>query len=242
VVAGADGSNIGPVGSTESIRQAPLCGHPSSGSEAVHFEDKPSQFKTAIRLPREDMPTMAENQAPQRPQSAVGEQQATAGNATAATVGGSIAADSRSSVRGTSSLERRTQLATPRGRTEIADAVVAKVAGLAAREVEGVHAMGKGALRALGALRDRLPVGSNTAATQGVRVEVGERQAAIDLDLVMDYGVSIPDVAQAVRDNVIDRVERTTGLEVVEVNITVDDIWLGDEDESDQRQQQPRVA
>jgi uncharacterized alkaline shock family protein YloU len=45
-----------------------------------------------------------------------------------------------------------------------------------------------------------------------------------------------------VRDNVIDRVERTTGLEVVEVNITVDDIWLGDEDDSYQRQQQPRVA
>jgi uncharacterized alkaline shock family protein YloU len=154
--------------------------------------------------------------------------------------GGFVGTDTRTSVRGTSALERRShQLSTPRGRTEIADAVVAKVAGLAAREVEGVHSMGRGALRALGALRERLPVGSGTAFTQGVRVEVGERQAAIDLDLVMNYGVSIPDVAQAVRDNVIDRVERMTGLEVVEVNITVDDIYLGDEDSE---QQQPRVA
>ena len=63
---------------------------------------------------------MADNQATQRPQSAANAQQATTGNATSGTAGGSIATDTRSSVRGTSSLERRTQLATPRGRTEIA--------------------------------------------------------------------------------------------------------------------------
>lgn len=133
-------------------------------------------------------------------------------------------------------------LATPQGNTSIADGVVAKVAGLAAREISGVHDMGSGASRAFGAIRDILPGGSTSdrpAPGRGVKVEVGERQAAVDLDLVMEYGVSIPDVAQAVRSNVVNRVEAMTGLEVVEVNIAVDDIWMGDDEPSSQP---PRVS
>jgi uncharacterized alkaline shock family protein YloU len=60
---------------------------------------------------------------------------------------------------------------------------------------------------------------------------VGERQAAIDLDIVVEYGVPIVDVANAVRDNVSSRVERMTGLEVTEVNVTVDDIYLESDEE-----------
>lgn len=121
-------------------------------------------------------------------------------------------------------------LATGQGRTSIADSVVEKIAGVAAREVSGVHEMGRGAARAFGTIREKLPVGgAGPDATQGVRVEVGERQAAIDIDLVVDYGVSIPDVAQSVRDNVIQRTERMTGLQVTEVNISVDDVYLGDD-------------
>jgi uncharacterized alkaline shock family protein YloU len=121
-------------------------------------------------------------------------------------------------------------LASDHGRTSVADAVVAKIAGIAAREVSGVHDMGAGAARAFGALKDKLPVGPNMPSpTQGVRVEVGEKEAAIDLDLVVEYGVSIPDVGSSVRTNVIQRVERMTGLAVTEVNIAVDDIWLGDD-------------
>jgi len=60
-------------------------------------------------------------------------------------------------------------------------------------------------------------------------VEVGERQAAIDIDLVVEYGVSIPDVSQSVRENLIQRIERMTGLQVTEVNISVDDVYLGDD-------------
>ncbi|WP_425953466.1 Asp23/Gls24 family envelope stress response protein [Xylanimonas sp. McL0601] len=123
------------------------------------------------------------------------------------------------------------------GKTTIADGVVQKVAGLAAREVSGVYALGGGAARALGALRERIP-GSSQSAGQGVNVEVGEKQAAIDLDLVTEYGVSIVDVAQAVRRNVISSVEGMTGLEVTEVNVMVNDIHLpGDED----RQEPARV-
>jgi len=128
------------------------------------------------------------------------------------------------------------ELVTDKGKTSIADSVVSKIAGIAAREVSGVHAMGTGPTRAFGAVRDRLP-GTGSSPAQGVKVEVGERQAAIDLDLVVDYGVSIVDVSQAVRQNVIRQVERMTGLEVTEVNVAIDDIWLGEEEESEE----PRV-
>jgi len=123
-------------------------------------------------------------------------------------------------------------LLSERGRTSIADSVVAKIAGIATREIAGIHNMGSGAARALGTIRDKLPGGGTTrGVTQGVSVEVGERQAAIDLDVVVEYGVPIVDVANAVRDNVSSRVERMTGLEVTEVNVTVDDIFLEDEEE-----------
>jgi uncharacterized alkaline shock family protein YloU len=126
------------------------------------------------------------------------------------------------------------ELQTDHGKTSIANSVVAKIAGLAAREISGVHAMGSGAARAFGVLKEMLPVGnSEPAPTQGVTVEVGEKEAAVDVDLVVEYGVSIPELSQAVRNNVIQRVERMTGLSVTEVNIAVDDIWLGDDDNED---------
>jgi uncharacterized alkaline shock family protein YloU len=113
------------------------------------------------------------------------------------------------------------------GRTKIADAVVAKIAALAAREIPGVHGLGQGLSRTLGApLRSRMPGGEQPAEPQGVSVEVGETQCAIDVDLVTFYGQSIVEVAGAVRRNVISRVERMTGLEVTEVNITIDDLHV----------------
>ncbi|NEA59148.1 Asp23/Gls24 family envelope stress response protein [Streptomyces sp. SID13666] len=124
-----------------------------------------------------------------------------------------------------------------RGRTTIADGVVEKIAGLAARDVVGVHALGTGFSRTFGAVRDRVP-GSAKSVTRGVKAEVGETQTALDLDLVVDYGVSIVDVANAVRENVIAAVERMTGLEVVEVNIAIGDVKLPDEeDDEDEREQ-----
>ncbi len=132
-------------------------------------------------------------------------------------------------------------LVTEQGRTSIADSVVLKIAGVASREVAGVHAMGTGGARAFGAIRERLPGSTGPSPSQGVTVEVGERQAAIDIDLVVDYGVSIPDVAEAVRRNVIQRVERMTGLEVTEVNIAIDDVYLGDDEEEEQGTEPPRV-
>lgn len=119
-----------------------------------------------------------------------------------------------------------------RGTTTIADIVVAKVAGLATREVSGVHALGGGAARAFGALRERIP-GATASVTQGVSVEVGEHQAAVDLQILVEYGVSIADLAAAIRRNVITAVEQITGLEVVEVNINVSDVHVPGDDEGD---------
>lgn len=121
-------------------------------------------------------------------------------------------------------------LTTSHGRTTIADTVVSKIAGLAAREVHGVHDLGGNASRAVGALRERIP-GASTNFAQGVSVEVGEKQAAVDVDIVAEYGVSISDLAAGIRRNVIAALERMTGLEVVEVNITVHDVFVADQDE-----------
>lgn len=121
-----------------------------------------------------------------------------------------------------------------RGRTTIADGVVEKIAGLAARDVDGVHAMGGGLARTFGAVRDRVPGGSGSkSVSRGVKAEVGEVQTALDLEIVVEYGVSIADVARDVRENVIGAVERMTGLEVVEVNIAVSDVKLPDEEDDE---------
>ncbi|MET9548056.1 MULTISPECIES: Asp23/Gls24 family envelope stress response protein [unclassified Streptomyces] len=122
-----------------------------------------------------------------------------------------------------------------RGRTTIADGVVEKIAGLAARDVEGVHAMGGGLARTFGAVRDRVPGGTKSV-SRGVKAEVGEVQTALDLEIVVEYGVSIADLAQDVRENVIAAVERMTGLEVVEVNLAVSDVKLPDEEDEEQPQ------
>ncbi|MCK6210707.1 Asp23/Gls24 family envelope stress response protein [Georgenia sp. EYE_87] len=119
-------------------------------------------------------------------------------------------------------------LVTEHGRTSIADGVVAKIAGIATREVDGVYAVGGGTARAMGAVRER--VGAKTHA-QGVSVEVGERQAAADIDVVVEYGMAIADVAEGVRRNVMSSIQRMTGLEVTEVNVHVGDIHIPGDDE-----------
>jgi uncharacterized alkaline shock family protein YloU len=76
--------------------------------------------------------------------------------------------------------------------------------------------------------------------SQGVGVEVGETQAAIDLDVVVEYGVSIADLGRSIQRNVKQSVERMTGLQVVEVNVAVDDVHLPSTD--DQQDSPSRVS
>lgn len=117
------------------------------------------------------------------------------------------------------------------GRISIAEGVVQKIAGVACREVAGVHAMGTGGSRAFSALRERIPGSTGPNVAQGVGVEVGESEAAVDLLIVVEYGVSIADVGRAIQRNVKQSIERMTGLSVVEVNISVDDVHLPDSDD-----------
>src|SRR5262249_19865237 len=97
------------------------------------------------------------------------------------------------------------QLDTGQGKTVIADSVVAKIAGAAAREIDGVHdlvPLGAGA--SIAGFAGRLTRSDQRAS--GVNVEVGQREAAVDLNMTVDYGVSIPQVADAVRQNIMERV------------------------------------
>ena len=132
-------------------------------------------------------------------------------------------------------------LVTSQGKTSIADSVVQKIAGISAREVSGVYNLGAGASRAFGSIKERIPGSSGPRVSQGVAVEVGEKQAAIDLDVVVEYGVSIVDLAQAIRRNVISSVERMTGLQVTEVNIAVDDIHIPGDGDDEGSQEPSRV-
>jgi len=101
------------------------------------------------------------------------------------------------------------------GAVRIADEVVSIIAGLAATEVEGIAGMSGGIAGGIAEMLGR----KNFA--KGVKVEVGEREAAVDLYIIVKYGVRIPDIALAAQENVKQAIETMTGLSVVEVNIHV---------------------
>ena len=121
------------------------------------------------------------------------------------------------------------KLSSDRGSTSIADAVVTKIASIAAREVGGVHDLGGGTARTIGGVTRSVGLGPDER-MRGVAVEVGEREAAVDLTVVVEYGESIPEIANALRENITRRIEGMTGLTVTEVNIAVNDLHFpGDE-------------
>src|SRR5215210_3818381 len=153
----------------------------------------------------------------------------------------------------TESSGTRTQgspLKSDKGRTTINDAVVQQIAGIAAQEVEKVQ-MGGGASAAVGGFLQSVTggiTGGSTSSggnyTKGVSVETGEEETAIDLTLAIEYGKSIPQVTEAVRRNVINKVENLVGLRVTEVNVTVNDVQLPEErpmlDQQEQTEQMAR--
>ncbi len=124
-------------------------------------------------------------------------------------------------------------LHTDHGSTLIAEQVVQKIAGIACQEVPGVYAMGNSGRRMLTSLTERIP-GSTTNVSNGVQVEKGERQCAIDVSIVVEYGYSVVEVANKLRETIIDAVEYGTGLEVVEVNIQVTDVQILDDGYEDE--------
>ncbi len=126
-------------------------------------------------------------------------------------------------------------LTTERGTTTIQDGVVSKVAGMAAQEVEGVRMGSGGTSQAVSSIISAVPGVSGQGESRGVSVEVGEVEAAVDLSMSVEYGRTIPQIAEAVRTNVIRRVENLLGLRVTEVNITVNDIFFPQQEQQQEQ-------
>ena len=128
--------------------------------------------------------------------------------------------------------QQESPLKTERGNTTVQNGVVSKVAGIAAQEVEGIR-MGGGASQTVGSIMSAVPGVSGGSQSQGVSVEVGEVEAAVDLTVTVEYGRTIHQLAEAVRSNVIRRVENLVGLRVTEVNIAVSDIFFPQQEQQD---------
>ncbi|CAN5869745.1 hypothetical protein BH18ACT11_BH18ACT11_23180 [soil metagenome] len=130
-------------------------------------------------------------------------------------------------------------LQSDRGSTTISDSVVQKIAGIAAQEVEGVR-MGGGSTQTVSNLLGSITGGSagGGSASQGVSVEVGQEEAALDLTCTVAYGNIIPSLTDAVRKNIVSRVESLVGLRVTEVNITVSNVYFPQQEHQQQIEEQ----
>lgn len=106
------------------------------------------------------------------------------------------------------------------GTVKIANEVVAIIAGLAATEIDGVVGMSGGIT---GGITEMLGMKN---LSKGVKVEVGEKEAAIDIFVVVEYGSKISEVASSVQQNVKDTVETMTGLNVIEVNVHIEGVII----------------
>ncbi|MFT2752623.1 Asp23/Gls24 family envelope stress response protein [Clavibacter sp. Sh2088] len=116
------------------------------------------------------------------------------------------------------------------GDTTVTDGVIAKVAGLAVRDIPGVHSLGGGAARVIGQLRDRI---GQTDLTQGIAVDAQEEGVSFQVTLVAEYGVPLQDVAADVRAAISDAVTELVGRTVTRVDVTVADIVMPGEGSDD---------
>jgi uncharacterized alkaline shock family protein YloU len=112
-----------------------------------------------------------------------------------------------------------------KGRIDIEDEVVEKVAGLAATEVDGVADLGGDVARAVESVRERIGIGHRRG-DQGVKAQINGREVSIEVTIVIEYGHVVMDVARKVKTNVAIQTNRMLGLRVVEVNVVVDDVRL----------------
>jgi uncharacterized alkaline shock family protein YloU len=159
----------------------------------------------------------------------VGEQVSAAVTAAGDAVERAAAASSRVASQVVDRLRNNAELAAERGRTTIANEVVEKIAGIAAREVPGVYDLGGDVARMFAAVKDRVGLGDADAdSDRGVSVRLEGGTAVIDVTIVIEFGFQVYSVTEAARVKVINSVENLLGLEVVEVNITVDDVHIDD--------------
>lgn len=107
---------------------------------------------------------------------------------------------------------------TEMGQIQIAPEVIEIIAGLAAIEVSGVAGMSGGIAGGIAELLGRKNL------SKGVKVEVGQREAAVDVSIIVEYGHRIPEVSSAIQKNVKYAIESMTGLQVIEVNVHIHDV------------------
>jgi len=122
-------------------------------------------------------------------------------------------------------LRNNATLPADRGATRIADEVVQKIAGIAAREVPGVFDLGGDVARLFSAVRERLHLGEESAA-QGVSVKLEGKTAEIVVTIVLEFGFQVYSVTDKVREKVISSVENLLGLDVTSVDVAVDDVHI----------------
>ncbi|MDK8475774.1 Asp23/Gls24 family envelope stress response protein [Corynebacterium sp. MSK310] len=130
--------------------------------------------------------------------------------------------------------EVNNNLETQYGTTTIDDVVVSKIAGIAAREVSGVDSLGGGGARMMGTIRESF--GASEDVRQGVDVEVENGSAKIEIAITAEYGVAIHELAEAIRRNIMNAVERMTGLTVERVDVVVHNVKLPKEDSESEEQ------
>ena len=126
---------------------------------------------------------------------------------------------------------------TEMGKIQIAPEVIEIIAGLATIEVEGVAGMSGGFASGVAELLGRKNL------SKGVKVEVGQKEAAVDVSVVVEFGRRIPEVASRIQTNVKNAIESMTGLSVVEVNVHIHDVMFKgqDREEDEERAAAPRV-
>ena len=110
------------------------------------------------------------------------------------------------------------------GTIRVADEVVSIIAGLATTEVVGIAGMSGGIAGGIAEILGRKNF------SKGVKVEVGEKEAAVDLYIIVKYGIRIPEVALAAQENVKRAIETMTGLSVIEVNVHVQGVGFPEEE------------
>jgi Uncharacterized protein conserved in bacteria len=151
-----------------------------------------------------------------------------AGDAVQDAAGRALAATKEAAANVADRIRNNASLPASRGRTTIANEVVEKIAGIAAREVPGVYDLGGDVARVFAAVKERLKLGEESSA-QGISVKLDGKTAEIEVVIVIEFGFQVFSVTEKVREKVISSVENLLGLEVLAVDVTVDDVHVSEE-------------
>jgi uncharacterized alkaline shock family protein YloU len=193
---------------------------PATPAEATPAAEAPQSTVDAIRDRAADVASDVADKA--------GEALKEAGDAVQEAAGRAVEATREAATTVVTRLRNNATLPADRGHTTIANEVVEKIAGIAAREVPGVYDLGGDVARVFTAVRERLHLGEESAA-QGVSVKLEGKTAEIEVTIVIEFGFQVYSVTDKVREKVISSVENLLGLDVTGVDVTVDDVHIPDD-------------